>query len=81
MSCDPYEVGSKIEAIGDFQVQESLAAPVGANLHEIHVGDRGEVTQRRRAGNFHWLIVRWDHINRTINLDGSLFDQVKLVEG
>ena len=79
MSCDLFEVGSKVEAIQDFEIQESLAAPVGANTHQIRTGDTGEVTQKRVAGSFHWLIVRWDHLNRTVNLDRAQFGLVKPV--
>ena len=79
MSCDVYEVGSRVEAISDFQIQEALAAPVAASAHDIRVGDAGEVTQKRIAGNFHWLIIRWDRLNRTLNLDPTQFDHVRLI--
>ena len=77
MICDIYEVGSRIEAIGDFQIQEALASPVAASTHDMRVGDAGEVTHKRIAGNFHWLIIRWDRINRTLNLDPTQFEHVR----
>ena len=79
MSCDLYEVGSRVEAVSDFQIQEALASPVAASTHDIRAGDAGEVTQKRIAGNFHWLIIRWDRINRTLNLDPTQFEQVRLI--
>lgn len=78
MSCDLFEVGSHVEAISDFNIEEALAAPVGGNMHEIRSGDTGEVMQRRIAGNFHWLIIRWDRLNRTLNLDPTQFEHVRL---
>ena len=81
MSCDSFEVGLRIQAFSDFEIQENLAAPVGANAHQVHTGDMGEVTQKRKAGSFHWLIIRWDHVNRTLNLDRSQFDLVSPVSG
>ena len=81
MSCDGFEVGIRVQAVSDFQIQENLADPVGANVHQVHSGDLGEVTQKRKAGNFHWLIIRWDHLNRTLNLDRSQFDLVSPISG
>jgi len=78
MSCDAYEVGSRVEAISDFQIRESLAAPVEPTLHQIPSGATGEVREKRVVGNTHWLIIRWDHVNRNLNLDGAQFDLVKL---
>ena len=40
----------------------------------------GEVVQKRIAGNFHWLGVRWDRLRRTLNLEPDHFDHVKIVE-
>ena len=79
MSCDIYEVGSRVEATSNFQVQEALAAPVAGNLHEVRSGDTGEVVQKRIAGNFHWLIIRWDRLHRTLNLEPAQFEHVRLV--
>ena len=76
MSCELYEVGSRIEAVSDFQIEEALASPVAASTHEIRVGDTGEVTQKRIAGNFHWLIIRWDRLHRTLNLDPAQFEHI-----
>lgn len=81
MSCDGYEVGSRLQAIADFRIEETLAAPVGASNHEIKSGDTGEVTQIRKAGSFHWMIVKWDHLNRTVNLDLSQFELVNPISG
>ena len=80
MSCDSFEVGTRVEAVSDFQIQEALAAPVGANQHQIRSGDTGEVTQKRIAGNFHWLIIRWDRMrHRTLNLEPTQFELVKII--
>ncbi len=80
MSCDSYEIGTRVEAVSDFQIQEALAAPVAANQHQIRSGDTGEVTQKRIAGNFHWLIIRWDSMkHRTLNLEPTQFEHVKII--
>ena len=80
MSCDSYEIGTRVEAISDFQIQEALAAPVAANQHQIRSGDTGEVTQKRIAGNFHWLIIRWDSMRyRTLSLEPTQFEHVKII--
>ncbi|MCH8107178.1 MAG: hypothetical protein IIB30_02350 [Chloroflexi bacterium] len=80
MSCDSYEVGTRVEAVIDFQIQEALAAPVAATQHQIHTGETGEVTQKRIAGNFHWLIIRWDRMkHRTLNLQPDQFEHVKII--
>ncbi len=77
MSCDLFEVGSHVEAISDFQIEEALAAPVSGNIRDIRSGDTGEVTQKRIAGNFHWLIIRWDRLNRNLNLEPAQFERVR----
>ena len=77
MSCDRFAVGMRIKAISEFSLEENLASPVGANKFQVSPEDGGEVTQVRKAGNFHWLIIKWDHINRSLNLDQS---QLELVE-
>ncbi len=78
MGCDAYEVGAKIEAISGFEVQETLAAPVPPMSYPIQAGDTGEVTDRRMVRNTHWLRVKWDRLNRTLNLNQSQFEFVKL---
>ena len=80
MSCDNFEVGTKVEAVHAFQVREALAAPVGQNVREVQVGDTGEVVQKRIAGNFHWLGIRWHRLRRTLNLEPDQFDYVKIIE-
>ena len=77
MSCDSFAAGMRIKAIDDFSIEENLASPVGANIFQVTSGDIGEITQVRKAGSFHWLIVKWDHINRSLNLDQS---QLAMVE-
>ena len=77
MSCDSFAVGMRIKAISEFSIEENLASPVGANKFEVKSGDVGEVTQVRKAGSFHSLIVKWEHINRSLNLDQS---QLTMVE-
>ena len=79
MSCDSFAVGMRIKAIGDFSIEENLASPVGANKFQVTSGDIGEVTQVRKAGSFHWLIVKWEHINRSSNLDQSQLGMVEPV--
>ena len=79
MSCDSFAVGMRIKAIGEFSIEENLASPVGANKFEVKPGDIGEVNQVRKAGSFHWLIVKWDHINRSLNLDQSQLGMVEPV--
>lgn len=79
MSCDSFAVGMRIKAIGDFSIEENLASPVGANKFEVTSGNIGEVTQVRKAGSFHWLIVKWEHINRSLNLDQSQLGMVEPV--
>ena len=81
MSCDGFKVGSRIQAVTEFQIEENLAAPVGANARQIRSGDVGEVTQVRKAGNFHWLIVRWERLNRSLNLDQAQLDLVSVLTG
>ena len=76
MSCDVYQVGMRVKALADFRISENLAAPVGANEHDIRSGEIGEVAQVRKAGSFHWLIIRWDSANRSLNLDPSQFEFV-----
>jgi hypothetical protein len=44
------------------------------------VGDTGEVVQKRIAGNFHWLGVRWDRLRRTLNLEPDHFENVKILD-
>ncbi len=80
MSCDNFEVGTRVEAVRDFEIREALASPVGQNVREVKAGDTGEVVQKRIAGNFHWLGVRWDRLRRTLNLEPDHFDYVKVVE-
>ena len=79
MSCDLYEVGTHVEAISDFEIESALAAPVGRNFRDIRLGDTGEVTQKRIAGNFHWLIIRWDRLNRTLNLEPTQFEHIRVI--
>ena len=79
MSCDSFAVGMRIKAIAEFSLEENLASPVGANKFQVNPGDVGEVTQVRKAGSFHWLIVKWEHINRSLNLDQSQLGMVEPV--
>ncbi len=79
MSCDGFAVGMRIKAINEFSIEENLASPVGANKFQVNPGDVGEVTQVRKAGSFHWLIVKWEHINRSLNLDQAQLGMVEPV--
>lgn len=76
MSCEGYEVGSRVEAVGDFSVQENLI-PGQATTHEVKSGDTGAVAGKQTVGNTHWLRIRWDRLHRTLNLDGGQMDLIK----
>ena len=76
MSCEEYDVGSRVEAVSDFSVQENLI-PGQATTHEVKSGDTGGVAGKQTVGNTHWLRIRWDRLNRVLNLDGSQMELIK----
>ncbi len=76
MSCEGYDVGSRVKAVGDFSVQENLI-PGQATIHDVKAGDTGAVAGKQTVGNTHWLRIRWDRLHRTLNLDGS---QMELIQ-
>ena len=80
MSCDMFEAGQKVEAVASIPVKTSMGAPIDPNAHEVVPGDIGEITIRRIAGRLHWLVIRWERLGRTFNLNADQFDMVKLVE-
>ena len=80
MSCDAFEAGAKVEAVAEIPVRVNMGAPVDSTPHVIRVGDSGEITTVRRTGaGLHWLVVKWDRLGRTFNLNADQFDMVKVV--
>ena len=81
MSCDAFEAGAKVEAVAEIPVRVNMGAPVEGDSHMIQVGDIGEITIVRRTGaGLHWLVVKWDRLGRTFNLNADQFDMVKLAD-
>jgi hypothetical protein len=78
MIWDELEAGSKVEAVTGFEVQMGMGAPVGSGKFDIVVGDTGEVTIKRKAGKLQWLVIKWDRLGRTFNLNADQFDLIKL---
>ena len=81
MSCDAFEAGDRVEAVVEIPVRVNMGAPVDSTPHVIQVGDMGEVNiVRRTALGLHWLIIKWDRLGRTFNLNADQLDMVKIVE-
>ncbi len=79
MSCEAFETGTKVEAVQEFSVRVSMGAPVEGAGHTIQVGDIGEITTVRRTGaGLHWLVIRWERLGRSFNLNPDQFDRVKI---
>ncbi len=77
MSCSEFNVGARIEAVRDFEIEEALARR-DKWVHQIQAGDSGEVLRKLALGTHHSVIVRWDKIPRSrLSIDGSLFECVK----
>ncbi len=77
MSCSEYQVGTRIEAVRDFEIEEALARR-DKWVHQIAAGDSGEILRKLALGNNHSMIVRWDKIPRSrLSIDGPLFECVK----
>ena len=77
MSWDAVEVGSRVEAVESFEVQLAMGAPVDGAAFTVEVGDSGEVTVKRKAGKLQWLVIKWDRLGRTFNLNADQFDLIK----
>ncbi len=77
MSWDELEAGSKVEAVESFEVQLGMGAPVDGIAFKIEVGDTGEVTAKRKAGKLQWLVIKWDRLGRTFNLEADQFGLIK----
>ena len=79
MIWDEVEVGFKIEALGTFEVQMGMGAPTGSGTFRVETGDTGEITIKRKAGKLQWLVINWDRLGRTFNLNADQFELIKLV--
>ena len=77
MSWDEFEAGSKVEAVESFEVQLGMGAPVDGSAFQIEIGDTGEVTSKRKAGKLQWLVIKWDRLGRTFNLEADQFGLIK----
>ena len=81
MSCEAFEAGTKVEALAEIPMRVNMGAPVEGAGHMIQVGDIGEVTTVRRTGaGLHWLVIRWQRLGRTFNLNPDQFDLVKIAD-
>ena len=78
MIWDELEAGSKVEAVETFEVQQGMGDPTGAGKFNIEAGDTGEVTIKRKAGKLQWLVIKWDRLGRTFNLNEDQFGLIKL---
>ena len=78
MSWDELEAGSKVEAVETFEVEMGMGAPTGAGKFSVEAGDTGEVTIKRERGKAQWLVIKWDRLGRTFNLNADQFDRIKL---
>lgn len=77
MSCSEFQVGTRIEAVRDFEIEESLARR-DKWVHQIETGDSGEVLRKLALGQHHSMIVRWDKIPQSrLSIDGPLFECVQ----
>ena len=80
MSCTEFEVGARIEAVRDFEVEEALARR-DKWVHQIQTGDSGEVLRKLALGNHHSVIIRWDKIPQSrLSIDGDKFENVKIAD-
>ncbi len=78
MSCSEFEVGARIEAVKDFEIEEALARR-DKWVHQIQTGDSGEILRKLALGKHHSVIIRWDKIPQSrLSIDGSLFENVKV---
>ena len=79
MIWDELEAGSKVEAVDTFEVQMGMGATTGSGKFNVENGDTGEVTVKRKAGKLQWLVIKWDRLGRTFNLNAAQFDLIKPV--
>ena len=79
MIWDELEAASKVEAVDTFEVQMGMGAPTGSRKFNVENGDTGEVTVKRKAGKLQWLVIKWDRLGRTFNLNADQFDLIKPV--
>ena len=79
MIWDEVEPGSKVQALDKFEVQMGMGAPTGSGKFNVENGDTGEVTVKRKAGKLQWLVIKWDRLGRTFNLNADQFDLIKPV--
>ena len=79
MIWDELEAGSRVEAVKTFEVHMGMGAPVGSGTFNVEAGDTGEVTIKRKAGKLQWLVIKWDRLGRTFNLNADEFDLIKPV--
>ena len=77
MSFDDYEAGSRIEAVATFEGEMGMGAPTGSGTFNVEAGDTGEVTVKRKAGKLQWLVIKWDRLGRTFNLNADQSDLIK----
>ncbi len=79
MIWDEVEAGSRVEAVETFEVQMGMGAPTGSGTFNVETGDTGEVTTKRKAGKLQWMVIKWDRLGRTFNLNADQFDLIKPV--
>ena len=77
MDWDAVEIGSRVEAVESFDVQMGMGAPVGSGAFKVEKGDTGEVTVKRKAGKLQWVVIKWDRLGRTFNLNADEFELIK----
>ena len=77
MSWEELENGSRVEAVESFEVQMAMGAPVAGSSFMVEAGDTGEVTAKRKAGKLQWLVIKWDRLGRTFNLNADQFGLIK----
>ena len=81
MDWDAVEIGSRVEAVESFDVQMGMGAPVGSGAFKVETGDTGEVTVKRKAGKLQWVVIKWDRLGRTFNLNADEFELIKSAGG
>ncbi len=80
MSCTEFDVGVRVEAVRDFEVEEALARREKW-VHQIQAGDSGEVLRKLALGRHHSVIIRWDKIPQSrLSIDGDKFENVKIAD-
>ena len=78
MSYIEFEVGARIEAVKDFEIEEALARRDKC-VHRIQVGDSGEILRKLALGRHHSVIIRWDKMPQSrLSINGEMFVNVKV---